>query len=69
MLDHEVFGCAATTMSALHAVEPWVPWREDVLRIRRDCYVTAHDSRAAGAQQDLVDFLANEPAKLLPPKR
>jgi len=68
LLDHEVFGCAATTMSALHAVEPWPPWREDLLRIRRDCYVTAHDSRAVGAQQDLVDFLANEPAKLIPPK-
>jgi predicted membrane-bound spermidine synthase len=69
LLDHEVFGCAATTMGALHAVEPWPPWREDVLRIRRDCYATAHDSRAIAAQYDLVDFLANEPAKLLPPKR
>ncbi|HEX7190748.1 MAG TPA: fused MFS/spermidine synthase, partial [Thermoanaerobaculia bacterium] len=47
LLDHEVFGCAASTMSALHAVEPWPPWREDVLRIRRDCYVSAHDSRAS----------------------
>lgn len=69
LLDHDVFGCAATTMSALHAVEPWPPWREDVLRIRRDCYANSHDSRAADAQHDLVDFLANEPAKLMPPRR
>ena len=64
LLAHETFGCAAATMNALHAIEPWPPWREDLLRIRRDCYVSAHDSRAAGAQRDLVDFLANEPAKL-----
>ena len=69
LLDHEVFGCASATMSALHAVEPWPPWREDLLRIRRDCYGSAHDSRAADAQGDLVDFLANQPSKLLPPKR
>jgi hypothetical protein len=69
LLDHEVFGCAASTMSALHAVEPWPPWREDILRIRRDCYASSHDSRAAGAQEDLIDFFTNEPAKLLPLKR
>jgi hypothetical protein len=69
LLDHEVFGCAAATMSALHAVEPWPPWREDILRIRRDCYGSSRDSRAADAQRDLVDFLANEPSKLLPPRR
>jgi len=56
-------------MSALHAVEPWPPWREDILRIRRDCYASSHDSRAGKAQQDLIDFYTNEPAKLLPPKR
>jgi hypothetical protein len=69
VLDHQVFGCAASTMSALHAVEPWPPWREDILRIRRDCYASAHDSHAEEAQRDLVDFLANQPAKLLPPRR
>jgi hypothetical protein len=69
LLDHEVFGCAAATMDALHTVEPWPPWREDVLRIRRDCYASAHDSRAEAAQGDLVDLLANEPGKLLPRKR
>ena len=69
LLDHDVFGCAASTMSALHTVEPWPPWREDVLRIRRDCYVSARDSRAEDAQTDLVDFLANQPPRLLPTKR
>ena len=69
LLDREIFGCAASTMSALHAVEPWPPWREDILRIRRDCYASAHDSRAGKAQQDLIDFYTNEPTKLLPPKR
>jgi spermidine synthase len=67
LLAREVYGCAAATMSALHALEPWPPWREDVLRARRDCYVSAHDSRAVAAQADLVDFLANEPAKLIAP--
>lgn len=69
LLDHDVFGCAASTMSALHAVEPWPPWREDVLRIRRDCYASAHDSRAADAQRELFEFLENEAPKLLPPRR
>jgi spermidine synthase len=69
LLDHEVFGCAAATMGALHSVEPWPPWREDILRIRRDCYASSHDSRAADSQRDLVDFLANQPPKLLPPRR
>ena len=68
LFDHDIFGCAASTMNALHDVEPWPPWRADVLRIRRDCYVSSHDSRAADAQGDLVDFLANEPSKLLLPE-
>ena len=43
--------------AALQALEPDVPWRADVLRLRADCYERAGDGRAARAAADVRDYL------------
>jgi hypothetical protein len=64
MLGNAASGCSAETLSALHALEPWPTWRETLLRIRRDCYVAAHDPLAARAEADLADWNAQQPMPL-----
>jgi spermidine synthase len=64
-LAKELQGCGPRTLAALHALEPWPPWNRFTLVLRRDCYRTVMDPRAARAQKDLEVFLAAEPAPLL----
>lgn len=45
-------------------LEPFVPWSEYFLRLRRDCYRAAGDARLALAERELADFYAHEPAPL-----
>ncbi len=49
---------------AIAAFEPNVPWNREFLQARRDCYRTLSDPRAKKAEQDLSQFLANEPVPL-----
>ena len=41
--------------------EPHVPWTENMLALRRDCYQAAGDGRLQQAEQQLAELLANEP--------
>ncbi len=50
------------------ALEPYVPWREDLLRLRADCYGVNDDARLRNAVRDLRDFLSAEPQPILIPK-
>jgi hypothetical protein len=46
---------------AVLGYEPFVPWREDVLRFRSRCYAATRDPRARLAAADLDEFLRAEP--------
>jgi hypothetical protein len=48
---------------AVLGYEPFVPWREDVLRFRARCYAATHDPRARLAAADLDEFLRGEPRR------
>jgi spermidine synthase len=41
--------------------EPHVPWTEDMLVLRRDCYRVTGDGRLQRAEQQLAELLQNEP--------
>ncbi len=56
---------AATCRRPVGALEPWVPWTEFFLTLRRDCYAASHDARLPIAERELADFYAHEPAPLL----
>jgi spermidine synthase len=47
----------------LEPLEPWVPWRADVLRYRASCYERTADPRTARARADLQDFERSESKK------
>jgi spermidine synthase len=64
-LARQLQGCGPRTLAALHALEPWPPWNRPTLLLRRDCYQSVMDSRAGRAQEDLEEFLSNEPSPLL----
>ena len=49
-------------LDAVEPFEPHVPWREDVLRFRSNCYQATHDPRAGRARADLEEFQRQEPA-------
>jgi hypothetical protein len=54
-------GCSPRTIEALKAVEPFVPWEQDLLVLRRDCYEQAGlEGPAAAARSDLKRFVAAE---------
>jgi spermidine synthase len=56
-------GCGPETIEALRAVEPHVPWEQDLLLLRRDCYGQGGLARlAAAARSDLKRFAAAEAA-------
>jgi spermidine synthase len=59
---------AATCRAPVANLEPFVPWTEFFLTLRRDCYAAARDARFATAQSELVEYYAHEPAPLLVPK-
>ena len=57
-------GYSEYSHKAIAAFEPNVPWNREFLQVRRDCYRTLSDPRAKKAEQDLSQFLANEPVPL-----
>jgi spermidine synthase len=70
MIAHEMEGCGPHTVQALRALEPWPPWRRDILLLRRNCYDTAMLSTLAErARRDLADFASAETVPLIPPGR
>ena len=57
--------CGPAMLRALGALEPWTPWRENVLRPRADCYSRAHlTGLAQDARDDLREFMTTQPRKL-----
>jgi hypothetical protein len=61
-------GCGPHTVKTLRDLEPWPPWRRDILNLRRDCYASAMlTSLAKRARRDLGEFIAAEPVPLMPP--
>ena len=65
VIAYEAQGCGPMTIDALHKLEPWPPWNDQILRMRRDCYQSAMDPRAARAAREYEEFLRAEPPKLL----
>jgi hypothetical protein len=62
----EFEACSPRTIRALRALEPWPPWQEDFLKMRRDCYATVlMDDLRSRAQGDLDAYKAGEPTPLL----
>jgi hypothetical protein len=51
---------------AVGALEPHVPWTQEFLRLRRDCYQAANDPRAATAARDLDEYLVTLARPLVP---
>jgi hypothetical protein len=49
-------GCGAETIRALQAIEPDVPWRRDLLELRRDCYARAGLDGLATRARELAEF-------------
>ena len=64
----ELQGCGPRTVAALHDLEPWTMWEGEILTLRRDCYASAMDPRAARAQRELDAFLEAEPIPLVTPQ-
>lgn len=58
-------GLPAECARALHDMEPWVPWRRELLEGRLACYRAAGDPLAEQARRDLAELLSEEPAPLL----
>ena len=58
--------CSPRTIRALRALEPWPPWQEQFLKMRRDCYATVlMDDLRSRAESDLDAYTADEPLPLL----
>lgn len=53
---------------ALAPLEPWAPWREDILAYRAQCYATTADPRAAEAVADLRRFQSRQAPELGEPR-
>ena len=60
--------CGPATLAALHGVEPWPFWNQQMLVIRANCYAIARDPLAEEAWRDLARFVAAEPAPILTPQ-
>ena len=69
LIAKEMEGCGPHTTAALRELEPWPPWRKDLLNLRVDCYGTAMlTDLHARAQRDLDAFVNAEPRPLLAPQ-
>jgi len=55
---------AALCRQPVAALEPFAPWNEGFLRMRRQCYGATNDPRLARATIDLEEFLSREPLPL-----
>jgi hypothetical protein len=51
-------------LPALEAAEPNVPWQERFLKARKACYENLGSPRAAQADRDWKQFVAEQPARL-----
>jgi spermidine synthase len=70
MIANEMEGCGLHTIAALRALEPWPPWRRDLLTLRVDCYTSAMMPRLHDrARRDLDAFISAEPLPLMAPPR
>ncbi|HEY8183583.1 MAG TPA: fused MFS/spermidine synthase [Thermoanaerobaculia bacterium] len=70
LISNEMEGCGPHTVRALRDLEPWPPWRRDILVLRRDCYGSAMlPALAKRARRDLNDFVSAEAVPLMPPTR
>jgi len=49
--------CGTRTMRALHAFEPFAPFREETLKLRASCYEATKDSLAELAKRDYEAYL------------
>jgi hypothetical protein len=56
--------CTETERRLIASYEPDFPWQQDYLRKRAQCYAQAGDPRAARAERDWQEYLANEPRRL-----
>lgn len=58
--------CGPAMLRALGGLEPWPPWRENVLKPRVDCYSHANlPDLLANAKADLEQFEAGQPQPLV----
>ena len=65
LLAKEIQGCGPATIDKLKALEPWPPWRKDLLELRRDCYHSAMMTRLASrAKHDWESYVDAEPLPL-----
>lgn len=60
-------GAPEGCLEAAHAMEPHPPWREDVLRMRLECYRRHDDPLAETALDDLLEYRAGQPPLLMEP--
>jgi spermidine synthase len=51
---------------AIGALEPYVPWSQPLLVMRRDCYQAVNDTRLPAAVRDLDEYFSREPIALAP---
>ena len=59
-------GCGPNTVAALRALEPHVPWTEQHLRLRRQCYARADlDELYRQADRDWQEFQRSRPQPLV----
>src|SRR5207245_7971057 len=69
LIANQMEGCGPHTVAALRELEPWPPWRRDLLNLRNDCYRSAMMPRMQWrARRDLQAFLSAEPRPLLAPQ-
>jgi spermidine synthase/MFS family permease len=70
LIANQMEGCGPHTVQALRALEPWPPWRRDILTLRRDCYGSAMQTDLAKrARRELAAFVEAEPVPLMPPSQ
>jgi hypothetical protein len=55
-----------TCQTAFRDLEPYIPWTQALLTMRRDCYQATNDPRLPTAVRELDAFFAGEPLPLAP---
>lgn len=66
LMAKELEGCGPRTVAALRMLEPWPPWRRDLLELRSECYENAMQTDVARrANAEFSRFVAAEPMPLL----
>ncbi|HUJ15154.1 MAG TPA: fused MFS/spermidine synthase [Thermoanaerobaculia bacterium] len=69
LISRQMEGCGPHTIAALRELEPWPPWRKDILGMRFNCYgdTTLSDLKARAAS-DIESYINAEPLPLLGPR-